>query len=126
MDSPSSQSSPRPSGAPNPLNRRVLALSALAILVLSAFGVMGAETATVVFSEVQRWIVGNLGWFYVLAVSGFLVFTVVLAVSQYGDVRLGPDGSEPEYSYASWFAMLFSAGMGIGLMFFGVAEPVTH
>jgi choline/glycine/proline betaine transport protein len=66
------------------------------------------------------------GWFYVLAVAGFLIFVVLLGVSDFGKIKLGPDHSEPDYSYASWFAMLFSAGMGIGLMFFGVAEPVMH
>src|SRR5690606_16353686 len=61
-----------------------------------------------------------------LAVALFLIFVVVLALSDYGRIKLGPDHSEPDYSYLSWFAMLFSAGMGIGLMFFGVAEPVMH
>ena len=65
-------------------------------------------------------------WFYIASVAGFLVFALFLMLSRYGDVKLGPDDSEPDYSYLSWFAMLFSAGMGIGLMFFGVAEPIYH
>lgn len=66
------------------------------------------------------------GWFYILAVALFLIFMLFLAASGYGRIKLGPDHSEPDYSYTSWFAMLFSAGMGIGLMFFSVAEPVSH
>jgi choline/glycine/proline betaine transport protein len=108
------------------LNVRVFAISVALIVAFSLFGVFSTETATQVFQVVQAWIVGNLGWYYVLAVSGFLLFSLVLAFSRYGEVRLGPDDCRPDYSYGSWFAMLFSAGMGIGLMFFGVAEPLTH
>lgn len=108
------------------INTRVFGVSALLILALSLFGVAGADTASEVFRQVQSWIVTHLGWFYVIAVTGFLVFAVALAVSRYGEIRLGPDDSVPDYSYSSWFAMLFSAGMGIGLMFFGVAEPLIH
>jgi hypothetical protein len=91
-------------------------------------GLTGAFTdaAASMFSAVQSWISDSAGWFYVLAVAGFIVFVVAVALSGYGRIKLGPDHSEPDYSYASWFAMLFSAGMGIGLMFFGVAEPVMH
>ncbi|WP_330970066.1 BCCT family transporter, partial [Lysobacter sp. A3-1-A15] len=77
-------------------------------------------------AAIQGWVVETAGWFYVLAVAGFLVFVVLLAVSGYGRIKLGSDHSEPDYSYTSWFAMLFSAGMGIGLMYFGVAEPLMH
>ena len=68
----------------------------------------------------------NTSWMYVLAVGTFLFFAVWLIVSRKGDIRLGPDHSSPEFSNLSWFAMLFSAGMGIGLLFFGVAEPIMH
>ncbi len=78
------------------------------------------------FGSVQEWITHSAGWFYVLAVATFLIFVVLLALSNFGRIKLGPDHSEPDYSYVSWFSMLFSAGMGIGLMFFGVAEPVMH
>ncbi len=56
----------------------------------------------------------------------FVIFAIVLAFSKYGNIKLGPDDSKPEYSNASWFAMLFGAGMGIGLVFWGVAEPISH
>ena len=95
-------------------------------LLFVLFAVLAPTTAETVFTEVQNWVVTKAGWFYVLAVAIFLIFVIVLALSDYGRIKLGPDHSEPDYSYLSWFAMLFSAGMGIGLMFFGVAEPVMH
>jgi len=68
----------------------------------------------------------KFGWFYLLATFGFLVFSIFLAFSKYGKVKLGADNDQPEYSKRSWFAMLFSAGMGIGLVFWGAAEPLSH
>jgi choline/glycine/proline betaine transport protein len=65
-------------------------------------------------------------WFYTLAVTSFLLFLLLLAASRFGDIRLGPDNAEPEFSFLSWTAMLFAAGMGIGLMYFGVGEPMQH
>lgn len=82
--------------------------------------------ASIVFAAIQSWIVHEMGWFYVAAVATFLVFAIGIAASSMGAIRLGPDDSEPDFSTASWFAMLFSAGMGIGIMFYGVAEPVLH
>ncbi|MDO3381827.1 BCCT family transporter [Gilvimarinus algae] len=95
-------------------------------LLFVLYAVLMPETAETLFGSIQAWVVHSAGWFYVLAVALFLIFVVVLALSDYGRIKLGPDHSEPDYSYLSWFAMLFSAGMGIGLMFFGVAEPVMH
>lgn len=77
-------------------------------------------------SALQSAIVGNFGWFYILSVAGFLLFAFWLFFSPYGSIKLGKDDDEPEFSYLTWFAMLFSAGMGIGLLFYGVAEPVLH
>lgn len=91
-----------------------------------AFAVIWPELANTLFSAMQNWVIHTAGWFYILAVALFLLFVVILATTRYGLIKLGPDHSEPDYSYSSWFAMLFSAGMGIGLMFFGVAEPVMH
>lgn len=78
------------------------------------------------FAGLQNLIVSTASWFYVLIVSLITVIVVVLAASRYGDIKLGPDHAEPEYSFVSWFAMLFSAGIGIGMMFYGIAEPVMH
>ncbi|MFQ6371480.1 BCCT family transporter [Shewanella sp. YIC-542] len=78
------------------------------------------------FNSVQSWLQIKAGWLYVMAVAIFLVFVVFIMLSRYGDIKLGPDHSEPDFSYKTWIAMLFSAGMGIGLMFFGIGEPVMH
>jgi len=104
----------------------VFILSAVLTLGLVLFAAIFTGPAARLFSAIQVWIVASAGWFYVLSVAGFMIFVVAVALSGYGRIKLGPDHSEPDYSYTSWFAMLFSAGMGIGLMFFGVAEPVMH
>nr|WP_027015395.1 BCCT family transporter [Comamonas composti] len=78
------------------------------------------------FSGAQAWVVGHFDWFYAVSVTLFLVFLVLIASSRFGDIRLGPDDAEPEFSFISWTAMLFAAGMGIGLMYFGVGEPMQH
>ncbi|MBB5014230.1 BCCT family transporter [Rehaibacterium terrae] len=108
------------------INPPVFIASGVLTLVFVTFAIVAPQAAEALFGAVQGWVVETAGWFYVLAVAGFLVFVVLLAVSGFGRIKLGPDHSEPDYSYASWFAMLFSAGMGIGLMFFGVAEPIMH
>lgn len=78
------------------------------------------------FSGMQAWVVGHFDWFYSVAVTLFLAFLVLVAASRFGDIRLGPDDAKPEFSFLSWTAMLFAAGMGIGLMYFGVGEPLQH
>lgn len=100
--------------------------SAILITALVIFASVLPETAQSFFGDMQAWIVENVSWFYVLAVALILLSTLFMAASRYGDIKLGPDHSQPDYKSSSWFAMLFSAGMGIGLMFFGVAEPVMH
>ena len=107
-------------------NRPVFFGSAILIVAFALFGALFSEAAGQVFDRLQAMIVADFGWFYILTVAGFLIFVVFLTLSKYGDIKLGPDWSEPEYSHLSWFAMLFSAGMGIGLVFFGVAEPMLH
>ncbi|WBV42864.1 BCCT family transporter [Pseudoroseomonas cervicalis] len=109
-----------------PINRTVFIASALLILSFVAFGALAPDAAARAFGAVQGWITAELGWFYLLAVAGFVIFVALLAFGGSGRIRLGPNHSEPEFRYTAWFAMLFSAGMGIGLVFFGVAEPVTH
>ncbi|WP_313088715.1 choline BCCT transporter BetT [Pseudomonas sp.] len=108
------------------LNPPVFYGSAVLILILVLYSVAAPEHAQGVFSDLQAWIIANVSWLYILAVAIILLMVVLLALSRYGDIKLGPDHSEPDYSYLTWFSMLFSAGMGIGLMFFGVAEPVMH
>jgi choline/glycine/proline betaine transport protein len=101
--------------------------SAAALIILFVLcGAIMPSTMETVFSAVQGWIIDTFGWFYMLAVALFLVLAVFIAVSGLGNVKLGPDDAEPDFNYISWFAMLFSAGMGIGLMFYSVAEPIMH
>lgn len=108
------------------INPPVFIGSAIIILAVVVFGAVFSDTAAAMFGAAQDWIVKTFGWFYLLAVAVFLIFSIGLAMSSFGAIKLGPDHSEPDYGYVSWFAMLFSAGMGIGLLFFGVAEPVMH
>ncbi|PSL07062.1 choline/glycine/proline betaine transport protein [Haloactinopolyspora alba] len=105
---------------------QVFVPAVVAILVFVILGAVFPSALSDLFQSVQTWISDTLGWFYTIAVTIFLVFVAWLALSPYGSKRLGPDDARPDYGYFSWFAMLFSAGMGIGLMFFSVAEPVSH
>ncbi|MCC5995597.1 MAG: BCCT family transporter [Oceanicaulis sp.] len=91
-----------------------------------AFAVLAGDQAEAVFSTLREVITHNAGWVYSVGVGAFLIGAFVVALSDWGRIRLGPQDSEPEYAFLPWFAMLFSAGMGIGLMFFAVAEPMTH
>jgi glycine betaine transporter len=79
-----------------------------------------------VANQLLNFLTNNFGWAYLLSMLVFVVFSVILSISKYGGIKLGPDDSKPDYSTASWFAMLFGAGMGIGLVFWGVAEPLSH
>lgn len=107
-------------------NPPVFVISAIVVLVFLAIGATLPGATEQVAGAVQTFIATYFGWFYVLAVNMFLIFTVALLFTRYGRVRLGSDDSRPEFSTWAWFAMLFTAGMGIGLVYFGVAEPVFH
>jgi choline/glycine/proline betaine transport protein len=100
--------------------------SAILIFIIVAFAAVFPELADRQLSALQSGIFANASWFYILTVALILMSVAYPGMSRFGDIKLGPDHSEPDFSYVSWFAMLFSAGMGIGLMFFGVAEPVMH
>lgn len=108
------------------INPPVFWISAVLLLLLVLYASVFQAHAQSLFAHIQGWIIGNVSWFYILAVAIILGTVVFLGISRYGDIKLGPDHSTPDYSSTTWFAMLFSAGMGIGLMFFGVAEPVMH
>lgn len=84
------------------------------------------DLAGKIFQQAQIWVTETFGWFYMLVVALFLIFIVGIALTPWGKIKLGPDHGDPEYSFAEWFAMLFSAGYGVALLFFGVAEPVVH
>jgi glycine betaine transporter len=104
----------------------VFVISVVIIIIVTVIGVVSPAAFAQVTSRMLEVTAAKFGWFYMLATSGFLVFALYLAFSRYGNIRLGQDDEEPEYSDVSWFAMLFSAGMAIGLVFFGVAEPMSH
>ena len=89
------------------------------------WGVLFTDNLAAVASAVLGWLIASFGWVFILASFGFLGFAIFLAFSRYGRLRLGDD-EEPEFRTTSWVAMMFSAGMGIGLMFYGVAEPISH
>ncbi|MCB5363048.1 choline BCCT transporter BetT [Pusillimonas sp. CC-YST705] len=96
------------------------------LLALALLASVFRDEAQTVFAAVQGWIVTNVGWVYILVVALILLVTIYCMVSRIGNIKLGPDHSKPDYTNSTWFAMLFCAGMGIGLMFFGVAEPLMH
>jgi choline/glycine/proline betaine transport protein len=108
------------------LNKKVFFGASSIIIALLLYTAALPKQAQALFNVVQASIIDNGSWFYVLTVAFIFFFVVFLGVSRYGDIRLGPDHSTPDYSLASWISMLFAAGMGIGLMFFGVAEPLMH
>ncbi|PSJ44749.1 choline transporter [Zobellella endophytica] len=114
----------------SPLSSTVLIpvfIPAVIVIALMVIGtISNPELAGDIFSTTLAYITRSFGWFYMLSVAIFLVFIVSIAFSRWGNIKLGPDHAEPEYSFPAWFAMLFSAGYGIALLFFGVAEPVLH
>lgn len=79
-----------------------------------------------VLTGMQDWIVSTLGWYYVLIMFGFIIFCLFVALSKYGRIKLGDPDDKPEFSRGAWFSMLFATGMGIGLIFYGVGEPLTY
>ncbi|SDG88500.1 BCCT family transporter [Propionivibrio dicarboxylicus] len=103
-----------------------LVVSALAIAVLVLWGVVFPASLGQVFDQALLSVTRNFGWFYLWEVLALVMLALFLAVSRYGDLRLGGDDEEPEFSSGAWFSMLFAAGMGIGLVFWGVAEPLSH
>ncbi|MBO4241225.1 BCCT family transporter [Pseudonocardia alni] len=104
----------------------VFVTSALLAVAFVSWGVLSPASLGSVADSVNAWITDTLGWLYIFSATGFLVFVIVLMASRYGRVKLGPSDSTPEYGTVSWFAMLFTAGMGIGLVFYAVSEPISH
>lgn len=110
--------------ARNPLI--VPAISFLLVLGFGIWGLLQPQAMTTASIEMVDFVLDSTGWMYLALCTGFLVLSAWLALGRYGKVRLGPDDSRPEFSTVSWLAMLFAGGMGAGLVFWGVAEPVTH
>ena len=107
----------------NPL---VIGATLFFVVLLVAMILIAPEQTQTLLNAAKSGIFANFSWFYVLAFSVFLGFLVILSVSSLGNIKLGNDEEEPEFGFLSWLAMLFAAGMGVWLMFFGVAEPLTH
>ena len=103
-----------------------LVISAGLILAIVLWGVIAPASLGSVFDTALTAITRDFGWLYLWVVLGLVIMAVVLAFSRYGDLKLGGEDDEPEFSIGAWFAMLFAAGMGIGLVFWGVAEPISH
>ena len=108
------------------LRKPVFIPASIIIFVMIAFAVIFAGTAEDAFGSMNTAITSGVGWWYILSATGFVVFALYCGISRVGNIRLGRDDEKPEFGVASWFAMLFSAGMGIGLVFYGVAEPLSH
>jgi glycine betaine transporter len=109
------------------IDSTVFWIAAILSAIFVAWGVFFADSLAAVFDAVLfSYLIPNFGWVFILSSFGFLAFSIYLAASRYGRIRLGGDDERPEFSTVSWVAMMFSAGMGIGLMFFGVAEPMSH
>ncbi|MEV0368988.1 BCCT family transporter [Streptomyces sp. NPDC050636] len=115
----------QPTGPPQ-TDRVVFGVTALLTLAFIAWGAASTDSLKNVSTTMLDWVIANGGWAFVLTASGFVIFAIWLAVSKYGRITLGKEGEEPEFRTVSWIAMMFSAGMGIGLMFYGVSEPLGH
>ena len=111
---------------PASVNRWVFWPAAVIVVAFAAFAMIVPDAAEAAFAAVQSSIVKNFNWYYVLIAAFFVVFCLYLGFSRYGDIKLGKDDDEPEFSIGSWLSLLFAAGMGIGLVFYGVSEPLSH
>lgn len=100
--------------------------SAALIAAFVVWGLVAPKNLGKVMSETTAWVVGNFGWTFILIATGVLVLCLYLALSPWGRIKLGPDDSTPDFRTFSWVSMMFAAGLGAGLLFYGIAEPVTH
>src|SRR5690606_19502124 len=128
---PSESAKPAPPGSLPPpgktrINKAVFYGSALLVLAIALWAIIDRDSANLAISAAVTWIGRNFGWYYTLVVVAVLVFVIGVAISKVGKTRLGPDHSRPSFNIFTWAAMLFAAGIGIDLMFFSVAEPVTQ
>ncbi|WP_308123421.1 BCCT family transporter [Modestobacter marinus] len=117
---------PAPEADRGGLDTVVFGVAAAVALAFVVWGFASPTGLGSVSSTALVWIEENLGWLFVTLASAFVVFVLWLAASRYGRIPLGRDDEAPEFRTVSWIAMMFSAGMGIGLMFYGVAEPLAH
>ncbi|UHQ55603.1 MULTISPECIES: choline BCCT transporter BetT [Microbulbifer] len=125
-DPKSSEASSKATAEEAKIKWLVFLSSVIGIFLFSLWAMIFTEQASNVIYGVLAWISGSFGWFYFLAVVAYLVFVIFIAVSKYGDIKLGPDHAEPEFNVVTWAAMLFAAGIGIDLIFYCIVEPVTQ
>ena len=107
-------------------HQKVFTISALGIVAFTILALASQNQVEPVFTGMRDWLTGNLGWFFLIAGNIFVLLCLFLIVSPLGKIRLGGPDATPDYGYVGWFSMLFAAGMGIGLMFYGVSEPLSH
>ncbi|KIA59923.1 BCCT family transporter [Nocardia vulneris] len=105
---------------------RLIGIGVTAVVAAAGWAALGKDSFGTASETALNWVLGNFDWLFVVSADVFLVLCVVIAVSRFGRIRLGKDDAEPEFSNLAWIAMMFSAGMGIGLMFYGVGEPLQH
>jgi len=115
-----------PASEKDRINPVVFYTSAGLILTFSLVTILFSEQAGAWIQAAVNWVSSTFGWYYMLAATLYIVFVLFMACSRFGAIKLGPEQSKPEFSLLSWSAMLFAAGIGIDLMFFSVAEPVTQ
>ncbi|MCA2493115.1 BCCT family transporter, partial [Vibrio sp. 2175-1] len=108
------------------IHNRVFAISGMAIVLFVVATLTFRQQVEPFFAGLRAWLVSNLDWFFLASGNVFVIVCLVLIVTPLGRVRIGGTEATPDYSYAGWLAMLFAAGMGIGLMFWSVAEPVAY
>ncbi len=108
------------------VDKTVFGISAGIIVIVCLLGVLFTDQVADGTGAALNWVTDKFGWLFILGATGFVVFSLVLAFGKYGSIPLSREGEKTEFSTISWIAMMFSAGMGIGLMFFGVYEPVSH
>jgi choline/carnitine/betaine transport len=116
--------------SPAPLQRGVQRWvfwpAAAIVLAFAGFAILAPRAAEAMFAAIQGTIVNAFNWYYVLIAAFFVAFALVMGFSRFGDIKLGRDEDKPEFSVGAWFSLLFAAGMGIGLVFYGVSEPLSH
>ncbi|MDN5654497.1 MAG: BCCT family transporter, partial [Kocuria sp.] len=108
------------------IDKRVFIPAAIVMALFIGITMLFPHQANEVFGALQTDVIGYFGWYYTAIVAIFVVFALYLGFSRLGDIKLGPDDSTPDYSFMTWMAFLFAAGMGIGLVFYGVAEPLGY
>jgi len=108
------------------VDKVVFGVAASAVLAFVVWGALAPDAMGEATTNALTWLEKSFGWLFVLTTAAFVVFSAYLGLSRYGNIKLGPDDAEPEFSTFSWVSMMFATGMGIGLIFWGVAEPLTH